>query len=119
MPTNQEVALMKLQIFVDGATSPIKWTGTKLAGYAATGPYHCADCKYLRGRVEGKIFRDNVGRGRCNHPVMMADPQVEHEQPPQRLNATGGEIEKPQPAIVDVQFGCCEFVNNDIRMKQQ
>lgn len=48
---------------------------------------------------------------------MMADPQVEHEEPPQRENGTGGEIEQPQPAIVDIQFGCCEWVNNDIRSK--
>lgn len=117
MPTTQETALMKLQIFVDGATQPIKWTGTKLSGYAASGPYHCKDCKWLRGRTQGQVFRDPVGRGRCNHPVMMADPQVEHEEPPQSVAGTEGEIDKPQPAIVDIQFGCCEFVNNDIRQK--
>jgi hypothetical protein len=117
MPTTQEAALLKLQSFVDGATPPVKWTGTKLAGYAASGPYHCKDCKWLRGRKEGQIFRDAIGRGRCNHPAMMADPQVEHEEPPQIVSGTHRDIEKPRPAIVDIQFGCCTFVNNDIRQK--
>lgn len=117
MPTKQEVALMKLQIFVDQATNPVKWTGTKLVGYAASGPYHCKDCKWLTGRKEGQVFRDAVGRGRCTHPVMMADPQVNHEEPAQRIQGTDNEIDTPQPAIVDIQFGCCAFVDNDIRSK--
>lgn len=116
--TKQEVSLIKLQTFVDSAVPPIKWIGTKLAGYAASGPYHCKDCKFLRGRTEGQVFRDQVGRGRCNHPVMMADPTVEHEEKPQSVAGTGGEVDQPQPAIVDIQFGCCAFVDNDIRMKK-
>jgi len=117
MPPQYDVALVKLQSFVDIATGPMKWKGTKLAGYAAAGPYHCQDCKWLRGRVQGKVFRDAVGRGRCMHPIMMADPQVEHEEPPQERDNTR-EIEQPQPAIVDIAFGCCNWVDNDLRMKK-
>lgn len=70
---------------------------TKLAGYAEDGPYHCEDCKYLKGKKEGKIFRDSNGKGRCNQPVMMADSEVTKDS--QHL------------AIVNIEKGCCEFVD--------
>jgi hypothetical protein len=71
---------------------------TKLAGYATDGPYHCEDCIFLKGRKEGEdnIFRDKNGLGRCSHPVMIADDEVEKD-------------EKSIP-IVDIEKGCCEWV---------
>lgn len=59
---------------------------TKLAGFAKDGPYHCANCEYL-----------NAAGNRCNQPVMMADPEVEHD--------------KDGLAIIDdAEHQCCEFV---------
>jgi hypothetical protein len=55
---------------------------TRLSGYGTNGPYHCGMCKYFDG-------------GYCNHPVVVADPQVEKD---------GGR------AVVDAKRGCCEFV---------
>lgn len=69
---------------------------TKLAGYAEDGPYHCEDCEYLRGKKEGKIFADANGKGRCSQAVMMADPEVPKD--------------KDFFPIVNIQKGCCEFV---------
>lgn len=60
------------------------WTGTELSGYAADGPYHCGDCRFLIG-VDG-----------CGHSVVQADPEVPH---------AGG------LPIVDPARGCCEFVD--------
>lgn len=75
------------------------WPGgsTPVAGYAEDGPYHCEDCRFLRGKLEGKIFVDANGKGRCPHPVMLADPKV-------KKDADG-------KAIVNIQKGCCEFVD--------
>lgn len=69
---------------------------TKLAGYAEDGPYHCKDCIYLKGRTTSAVFRDSDGKGRCSQPVMLADPQV-------KKDADG-------KAIVNIERGCCEFV---------
>ena len=69
---------------------PLWPDSTKLAGYATGGPYHCSDCIYLK-----KDFNDN-GLGRCNHPVMIADTEVEHDK---------------GLAIVNIEKGCCEFVS--------
>lgn len=115
--TKDEAALYYLQQFVDNASGKIKWTGTKLSGFSGGGAFHCKDCKYLRGRAEGKIYYDTIGRSRCNHPVVMLDPQVEHEEP--KIQADGTvDTETPLPAIIpDVTTFCCEFVNNDIRVK--
>lgn len=59
---------------------------TKLAGFASDGPYHCANCEYL-----------TASRDRCNQAVMMADPEVEHD-------------EKGLAIISDPERQCCEFV---------
>ena len=59
------------------------WTGTELSGYAANGPYHCGNCRYLIG-VDG-----------CRHPVVNADPQI---------------ARSASLPIVDAARGCCEFV---------
>lgn len=75
---------------------PIWPKSTRLAGYAETGPYHCYDCEYLKGKKEGKIFVDAQGKGRCNQEVMMADPEI-------KKDSAG-------LAIVNIQTGCCEFV---------
>lgn len=69
---------------------------TKLAGYAEDGPYHCEDCVYLRGKKSGYIYRDGSGKGRCGQEVMMADSQV-------KKDSEGF-------AIVNIEKGCCEFV---------
>lgn len=62
---------------------PLWPQSTKLAGYAAKGPYHCGMCRYFNG-VEY-----------CNHPVVLADEQVKKHQ---------------GKAVVDGAKGCCEFV---------
>lgn len=59
---------------------------TKLAGFASSGPYHCANCEYLVG-----------DRDRCKQEVMMADPEVEHDA-------------KGLAIITDAEHQCCEFV---------
>jgi hypothetical protein len=58
---------------------------TKLAGFASSGPYHCANCEYL------------VGGNRCKQEVMMADSEVEHDT-------------KGLAVITDAEHQCCEFV---------
>ena len=70
---------------------------TKLAGYAESGPYHCEDCIYLKGRKEGKIFRDENGYGLCSQEVMIADDEV-------KKNKNG-------LSIVNIERGCCEWVD--------
>ena len=65
---------------------PIWPKSTKLAGFASDGPYHCANCEYL-----------NKDRNRCKQEVMMADPEVKHDE-------TGLAI------ITDPERQCCEFV---------
>lgn len=70
---------------------------TKLAGYAEDGPYHCEDCIFLRGYKEGNIFRDENGRGRCGNVVMLADSETKKD--------------KDGFAIVNIERGCCEFVD--------
>lgn len=79
------------------AVGPLWPRSTKLAGYAEEGPYHCEDCKYLKGKKEGNVFKDENGKGRCNHPVMIADPEVKKDS-------------KLLP-IVNIEYGCCEFVD--------
>jgi broad specificity phosphatase PhoE len=59
---------------------------TKLAGFASNGPYSCANCEYL-----------NQTGNRCNQEVMMADPEVQHD-------------EKGLAIITDAPHQCCEFV---------
>jgi hypothetical protein len=75
---------------------PLWPKSTTLAGYAEGGPYHCKNCEYLKGLKEGAPVTDAQGRGRCNQPVMMADPEVRKD--------------KSGLAIVNIQIGCCEFV---------
>ena len=77
---------------------PLWPDSTKLSGYSENGPYHCEDCTFLRGRKDGedKIFHDENGMGRCNHPVVIADDEVKKD-------------EKGIP-IVNIEKGCCEFV---------
>lgn len=64
-------------------TGPL-WTGTRLSGYAESGPYHCGECKYLSGE-------------NCKHPAVNADPQVKKD--------------KDGMPVVDPKRGCCEFVD--------
>lgn len=75
---------------------PLWPKSTKLAGYAESGPYHCANCEYLKGLKDGEVFKDKDGKGRCNQSVMIADPEVRKD-----------ELGRP---IVDIDKGCCEFV---------
>ena len=69
---------------------------TKLAGYAEDGPYRCGNCEYLLGIDKGEIFKDEGGLGRCKQIVMIADSDVKKDS-------------KGRP-IVDIENGCCEFV---------
>jgi hypothetical protein len=75
---------------------PIWPKSTKLSGYAESGPYHCEDCEYLK-KVDGQIFRDEWGRGRCSQLVVIADSEV-------RKDSSG-------LPIVNIEKGCCEFVD--------
>ncbi len=74
------------------------WQGTSLSGYEEHGPYHCEDCSFLKGQKAGEIFRDVDGKGRCNHPAVIADPKVEKDQ-------------KTGLGIVHIERGCCAFVD--------
>lgn len=67
---------------------------TPIAGYAAGGPYHCEDCSFLKGQPAGDIFKDDEGMGRCNHPMMIADPKTKKDK-----NLT----------VVNIEKGCCSF----------
>jgi len=78
-----------------GRVGPIWPKSTKLAGFASDGPYHCADCEYL-----------NDDRNRCNQEVMMADPEVQHD-------------EKGRAIITDPEHQCCEFVEPEDESKQE
>ena len=77
-------------------TGPLWPDSTKLAGYAEKGPYNCGNCEYLRGLKAGNVFKDEDGMGRCTQSVMIADPEVKKD--------------KNGLPIVNIQFGCCEFV---------
>lgn len=63
------------------------WTGTRLSGYAESGPYHCGNCIYL------------VGHNQCKHPVVIADPEILGHGYPRNILP-----------IVNAAHGCCEFV---------
>lgn len=81
------------------------WMGSKLTGYAETGPYHCGDCRHLVGKLEGDVYRDPAGEGRCDHQLVKLDPEVKRDE---------------YGAIVNIEKGCCDFVNDDLRgIKQQ
>lgn len=90
----KKVAALKRLI---SSVGPLWPRSTKLAGYAEDGPYHCEDCKYLKGKREGNIFKDADGKGRCLHPVMISDPEVKKDS-------------KMLP-IINIEYGCCEFVD--------
>jgi hypothetical protein len=79
------------------AVGPLWPRSTKLAGYAEEGPYHCEDCVYLKGKKQGNVFKDDDGKGRCIHPMMIADLEVRKDS-------------KLLP-IVNIEKGCCEFVD--------
>lgn len=78
-----------------------KGIGKGPAEYAETGPYHCEDCKYLKGRAAGHIVRYADGTGRCNQEVMVKSPEYAHDD--SRLGGL---------AIVNIERGCCRFVDN-------
>ncbi len=90
----QVIAGLKKLVEEIGAFWP---KSTPLAGYAEDGPYHCEDCSFLKGKKEGSIFVDENGKGRCPHPVMLADLKVKKD--------------KSGIAIVNIEKGCCEFVD--------
>jgi len=81
---------MKAAELLGAGSSKSKGVGTRVAEYAETGPYHCADCIHLK-----KGFKDANGKGRCDEPHMKRDPQVRHDQ---------------GLAIVNIEHGCCRFV---------
>ena len=72
------------------------WTGTSLSGYQENGPYHCSDCSFLK-KKDGEKFKDEDGKGRCIHPVVIADSKVNKDS-----KGLG---------IVNIERGCCEFVD--------
>ena len=75
---------------------PLWPNSTKLAGYAESGPYNCHMCEYLKGAKQGNIFKDDEGKGRCMQSVMIADPEVKKD--------------KNNLPIVNIELGCCEWV---------
>lgn len=85
-------ALKRLLISV----GPLWPKSTKLAGYGTKGPYFCGMCEYAK-RKDGQLFKDEQGRGRCNQAVVIADPDVEKD-------------EKTKLPIINLEVGCCEFV---------
>ena len=76
---------------------------TELSGYATDGPYHCGDCEYLK-KDDGKIFRDVDGLGRCKQIVVIADSEVKKD-------------DQGRP-IVNIEKGCCEFVEPPKKLVQ-
>jgi hypothetical protein len=87
--------ISRLKKLID-EVGPLWPESTDLAGYGEQGPYHCGDCVFLRGMKSGDVFKDDQGKGRCSHPVMIADIKVLKDN-------------KGIP-IVDIKHGCCEFV---------
>lgn len=77
-------------------TGPLWPKSTKLAGFSSDGPYSCANCEYLKGMKQGKVFKDEKGH-RCIQEVMIADSEVKKDS-------------KGLPIIDDAEHQCCEFV---------
>lgn len=75
---------------------PLWPNSTKLSGYAEKGPYNCGMCEYAKGMKQGNIFRDEQNRGRCLHPVVIADKETEKD--------------KNLLPIINLERGCCEWV---------
>lgn len=73
------------------------WTGTRVSGYGEDGPYHCEDCRYLRGRLAGEVVHADATHGECLHSIVKSDPEV-------RKCANGN-------GFVLIETGCCEFVD--------
>lgn len=73
---------------------PIWPKSTKLAGFASDGPYNCANCEYI-----------NKDKNRCRQEVMMADPEVQHD-------------ERGLAIITDAVHQCCEFVEPENKLTQ-
>jgi hypothetical protein len=86
----------KLKRFLN-EVGPLWPDSTKLSGLGKNGPYHCENCEYLKGVEVGKMFKDEKGRARCNHSVVIADSEVEHD-------------EKGLAIIDNPKTWCCEFV---------
>jgi len=76
---------------------PMWPNSTKLSGYAESGPYHCEDCTFLKKNPDGTKFKDANGKGRCNQPVVISDPEVKHDY--------------IGLCIENIERGCCEFVD--------
>jgi hypothetical protein len=89
----KKIAALKRMLSEIGSLWP---NSTRLAGYGEDGPYHCEDCIYLKGKKTDQIFKDKNGKGRCEHPVMIADPEVKKDS---------------FLAVVNIENGCCEFVD--------
>src|ERR1700686_3688764 len=85
MAKNWPLIISRLKALI-ADVGPVLPESTKLAGFASDGPYHCANCEYL-----------NKDKNRCKQEVMMADPEVQHD-------------EKGLAIITDAERQCCEFV---------
>ena len=90
----KKIAGLKRLLIEVGSLWP---NSTKLSGYGEDGPYHCEDCVYLKGKKTGEIFIDSEGKGRCTHSAVIADSEVKKD--------------KNFLPIVNIQHGCCEFVD--------
>ena len=77
---------------------PLWPRSTKLSGYGEEGPYHCEDCEFAKGKKQGDLFKDDKGRGRCLHAVVIADDEVKKDP-------------KMNLPIINLEKGCCEFVS--------
>lgn len=58
--------------------------GTKMVGYATTGPYFCGNCIHENG-------------GFCSHPVVVLDTEIKGER-------RNGKVK------IDEENGCCNYV---------
>ncbi len=65
-------------------------------GYVEVVMHHCEDCVYLlKDETTRCIFKDEEGRGRCSHPMVVLDFEVKKDS-------------QGRP-IVNIKCGCCEY----------
>lgn len=77
-----------------GQTGPL-WSGTRLSGYAESGPYHCGDCEYMFKGLGSQMGRPDAPT-LCKHHIVVADKEIRQR--------SGGF------PMVSAANGCCEFV---------
>lgn len=68
--------------------------GTKASGYEEKGPYHCEDC----------IHKTAADEPYCIHPEVVNDPALKDKLV---------KIKDTQAVEIDLQYGCCKYVNQN------